>query len=263
MSYADGSRRIRARSGAGKQHDLVPRRWLRQRDVDVVVHRVEGLRDFEGRVRLPERTEEEERPAAGGKLPDVLPCALADPRGLGISLVDSLAEGIFARRHVTRQRPVGDAALRITSLSPGDVVGKSIQLRHAVVKLDKIESSSPGFGRVGRVVMQLADRRRHVSGIPQAPLHQHFAAVQGGVIDSILVGVWIAAGEITDPRRYTNWGLHEAMREVRALCRQPIEMRRFDDPVAVGTKTVPTVLVGHHEENVRPVGTGISSNRAA
>jgi hypothetical protein len=50
------------------------------------------------------------------------------------------------------------------------------------------------------------------------------------------------------------------MREVCAFRRQAIEMRRLDQPIAVGTESIPTVLVGHDKQNVRPVRVGFGQS---
>ena len=41
------------------------------------------------------------------------------------------------------------------------------------------------------------------------------------------------------------------MGEIRAACRQPIEVGRLDELVAIRRDAIPALLVGHDEQNVR------------
>jgi hypothetical protein len=64
----------------------------------------------------------------------------------------------------------------------------------------------------------------------------------------------ISARKETCSRRHAYRRLHEEVREISAIGCQTIEIRRLDQFITIGTKAIPTVLVGHDEKNVRPVG---------
>jgi hypothetical protein len=59
--------------------------------------------------------------------------------------------------------------------------------------------------------------------------------------------MWVPPRKETRSRGYTNRRLHKEVREIGALGRQSIKIRRLDPFVTVHAKAIPAVLIGHDE----------------
>ena len=98
--------------------------------------------------------------------------------------------------------------------------------------------------------MQLPDRASFVAGVLQESLNHGLGLLVRRVIDSILVGMGVAASEEAHPGRDADRGLDARLGEVGGTRCKLIKMRRLDDAVAIGAKAVQAPLVEHDEKHV-------------